>query len=130
MPSYDVCEYTELFVTLSKYLSEQLGFDVYYISYKDGFAARQLKNSKVKFIYYTDGMDVVEQNVPFNIILPATLAFQMPRFRNVLSKVVFLFEYYKFEDLVKMQVVVDEKQSKLFLLLKCLVWIFEVIKRF
>jgi glycosyltransferase involved in cell wall biosynthesis len=130
LPSHDVCEYAELFVALSKYLSEQLGFDVYYIDYKDGFAIRQLKNSEVKFIYYTDGMEVVEQNIPFNIILPATLAFQVPRLKNALSKVVFLFEHYKFENLAKMQVVVDENQSKLFLLLKCFVWIFEVIKRF
>ncbi|MDR2609646.1 MAG: glycosyltransferase [Rickettsiales bacterium] len=130
LPSLDVCEYAELLVALSKYLSEQLGFDVYYIDYKEGFATRQLKNSEVKFIYYTDGMEVVEQNIPFNIILPATLAFQMPKFKNVFSKVVFLFETYREVDWIKAQIGINERQVKLFLLLKCLVWIFRVIERF
>jgi hypothetical protein len=130
LPSHDICEYAELFITLSKYLSEQLDFDVYYIDYKDGFATRQLKNSKVKFIHYTDGMEVVDQNIPFNIILPAIFAFQMPRFKSVFSKVVFLFETYREVDWIKAQTGINEKQVKLFLLLKCLIWIFRVIKRF
>ncbi|MDR1418594.1 MAG: glycosyltransferase [Endomicrobium sp.] len=130
LPSYTICEYTELFIVLSKYLSEKLNLDVYYIDYKDGFASKQLKNSRVKFIYYTDRMDVVEQDIPFNIVLPATFAFQMPKFKSIFSKVIFLFENYRETDWIKSQTEINEKQIESFLLLKCLVWMFRVLKRF
>lgn len=61
------------FMGIAKYLSEH-GCKVYYIDFPDGFAAKQLSNTKIIFKSYSTINFSIIFNEPLNFIIPFTMA--------------------------------------------------------
>lgn len=89
LPSRTVGGYEYLFIRLSKFLSEKLNFNVYYIDYQDGFAKNQLNKTKVKFINYIENETQINIDQPVNLIAPITMGHQIPNLKNPSSKIIF-----------------------------------------
>lgn len=64
-----------LFIRLSKYLVSR-GIEVYYIDYANGFARKQLINTKVRFLDYED-QEITKINFDTNLILPVCHLFKV-----------------------------------------------------
>lgn len=90
LPSKGVGGYQFLFIRLAKYLSER-GATVYYIDYNDSLSFKELKNTNIRHIRYTDGITKIKKiyKMACNVITPITLTNQLLQFTHPESKIYF-----------------------------------------
>ncbi len=77
-----------LFIRLAAFLSNNIGLEVYYCDYYDGFARSQLSNTNVKFIDPLEPNSVVDLDKPINMIASITMAYEIPELKNPQSKLI------------------------------------------
>jgi len=89
LPSRIIGGYEFLFIRLAAFLSDKMGFEVYYVDYNDGFARTQLANTKIKFINYTEQNMLIDLDCPINLIAPITMSYEIPVLKSLGSKLIF-----------------------------------------